>query len=68
VKRNIDIVLEGYRRIYKAKGYNYIFVIPIISIEGYFLFITFFNINLVIGILNINFIKYLKASELVYDL
>jgi hypothetical protein len=57
VKRNIDIVLEGYRRVYKAEGYNYIFVVPIISTEGYFLFVAFLNTNSVVGVLNIDLAK-----------
>jgi hypothetical protein len=57
VKRNIDIVLEGYRRVRKAEGYNYIFVVPVTSAEGCFLFVAFLNTNSVVGVLDIDLTK-----------
>jgi hypothetical protein len=57
VKRNIDIVLEGCRRVCKAEGYNCVFVVPVTSVEGCFLFVAFLNTNSVVGVLDIDLAK-----------
>jgi hypothetical protein len=63
IERSIDIILKGYGRIREAKGYNYIFAVPITGTEGRFLLIALFNTNLIVGILNINLTKDLSASK-----
>jgi hypothetical protein len=57
VKRSVDIVLKGCRRVRKAKGHNYVFVVPITSAEGCFLLIALFNTNSVVGVLDIDLAK-----------
>jgi hypothetical protein len=53
----VDIVLKGYRCISETKGHNYVFVVPITGIEGCFPLITLLNINLVVGVLDIDLAK-----------
>jgi anaerobic ribonucleoside-triphosphate reductase len=68
LKSNIYIVLKSRRSISKAKEYYYIFKVAIASIEGYFLFITFLNIDLVVGVLDVNLTKEFSVGKIVKDL
>jgi hypothetical protein len=68
LKSDIYIVLKAYRSVRKAEGYYYIFEIAILSIEGYLLLITLLNIDLIVGVLDINFTKVFSASKTVENL
>jgi hypothetical protein len=59
----VDIVLEGYGRISKAEGHNRILVVSITGTEGYLPFIALLNANSVVGVLDIDLAKDLRASE-----
>ena len=56
-------MLEGYRRISKAKGHNCIFVVSITGTEGCFLLIAFLNTNSVVGVLDIDLAKDPRAGK-----
>jgi hypothetical protein len=68
LKGDIYIVLKAYRSVHKAKEYYYIFKIAILSIEGYLLLITLLNIDLIVGVLDVNFAKVSSVSKIVKNL
>jgi hypothetical protein len=68
LKDNIYIVLKAYRGVRKAKGYHRIFEIAVSSIEGYLLLITLLNIDLIVGVLDVDFTKVSSASKIVKNL
>ena len=67
-KSDIYIVLKSRRGISKAEGHHYIFEVAVASTEGYFLFITFLNTDLVVGVLDVNLTKEFSVGKIVKDL
>ena len=60
-QRTINIRLEGYKYIRKAKRYNLIFKVAIPRFKGGFLFITFINTNIIVYILKVELYKNISA-------
>ena len=61
----VNIALEYYRGISKPKGYNYILIVAIIGIKGGLLFITRFNLDIIIGILQVKLREYSSLFKLI---
>lgn len=57
MKSYIDVVLEGCRRVCEAKRHNYIFVMAITRAKSYFLLISLFDSDPVVGVFNIDLAK-----------
>lgn len=55
IEDNMNIILESNRYISQTKQYNYILIITILNMKYSLLFISIFNMDPIVGILNINF-------------